>query len=57
VATRASLAQARQDFEARFVRAALARAGGSVMLAARELGISRQGLTKLTVRLGLDGHR
>jgi len=57
VATRASLAQARQEFEARFVRAALARAGGSVMLAARELGISRQGLTKLTARLGLDAHR
>ncbi len=50
---RATLAEARRDFEARYVRAALARAGGRVMVAARELGVSRQGLSKLTTRLGL----
>ncbi len=54
MAARATLAEARRDFEARYVRAALARAGGRVMVAARELGVSRQGLNKLTARLGLD---
>ena len=51
--SRATLAEARRDFEERYVRAALARAGGRVMVAARELGVSRQGLNKLTARLGL----
>ena len=57
--SRATLAEARRDFEARYVRAALARAGGRVMVAARDLGVSRQGLNKLTARLGLSslGHR
>jgi DNA-binding NtrC family response regulator len=49
----ASLAEARHEFEARFVRAALARAGGRSTSAARELGVSRQGLLKLTRRLGI----
>jgi transcriptional regulator with PAS, ATPase and Fis domain len=49
----ASLAEARREFEARFVRAALARAGGRSTTAARELGVSRQGLLKLTRRLGI----
>ena len=49
----ASLVQARREFEARFVRAALARADGKPTFAARELGISRQGLRKLTQRLGI----
>ena len=53
MAARATLAEARRDFEARYVRAALARAGGRVMVAARDLGVSRQGLVKLTARLGL----
>jgi DNA-binding NtrC family response regulator len=49
----ASLADARREFEARFVRAALARAGGRSTMAARDLGVSRQGLLKLTRRLGI----
>jgi transcriptional regulator with PAS, ATPase and Fis domain len=53
VAHRATLAEARRDFEERFVRSALARAGGRPVIAARELGVSRQGLSKLTARLGL----
>lgn len=48
-----SLAVARRDFEIRFVRAALARAGGRQGLAALNLGVSRQGLAKLVSRLGL----
>jgi glucose/arabinose dehydrogenase len=39
--------------EGRYVRAALARSGGRSIVAARELGVSRQGLRKLTTRLGL----
>ena len=53
--TRATLADARREFEERYVRAALARAGGRSTIAARELGLSRQGLNKLTARLGLSG--
>ena len=49
----ATLAEARRAFEERYVRAALARAGGRPLAAARELGVSRQGLSKLTARLGL----
>ena len=51
--TRATLAEARREFEERYVRAALARAGGRAGAAARDLGLSRQGLRKLTTRLGL----
>lgn len=47
----ASLEDARRTFERRFVRAAMARAGGRISAAARELGISRQGLAKLLTRL------
>lgn len=50
---RATLAEARRTFEVHFVRAALARAGGRPIAAARELGVSRQGLTKLMARLDL----
>jgi DNA-binding NtrC family response regulator len=50
---RATLAEARRAFEEAYVRAALARAGGRPVIAARELGVSRQGLSKLTARLGL----
>lgn len=50
---RATLAEARRVFEVHFVRAALARAGGRPIAAARELGVSRQGLTKLMARLDL----
>jgi DNA-binding NtrC family response regulator len=53
MARRATLAEARREFEERYVRGALARAGGRPVVAARELGVSRQGLSKLTARLGL----
>ena len=49
-----TLSLARRGFEEQFVRAALARAGHRSTLAARELGVSRQGLRKLLVRLGID---
>lgn len=48
-----SLADARREFDVRYVRAALARANGHCGTAARELGVSRQGLAKLMGRLGL----
>lgn len=44
---------ARRTFDERFVRAALVRSGGSRSRAAEELGVSRQGLTKLMTRLGI----
>ena len=47
------LDQARRTFEERFVRAALVRTGGHRARAATELGVSRQGLTKLLTRLGI----
>jgi len=50
-----TLDAARQSFERRYVRAALARAGGHRTRAARALGISRQGLAKLMLRLAIDG--
>jgi DNA-binding NtrC family response regulator len=49
------LHDARHAFEARFVRAALVRTGGHRGRAADELGVTRQGLTKLMTRLGIDG--
>jgi DNA-binding NtrC family response regulator len=48
------LEDARRSFEERFVRAALVRTGGHRGRAASELGVTRQGLTKLLVRLGID---
>jgi DNA-binding NtrC family response regulator len=50
----ATLSAARRQFDERYVRAALARAGGRTMVAARELGLTRQGLTKLMLRLGIE---
>jgi two-component system response regulator AtoC len=47
------LDQARRTFEEGFVRAALVRTGGRRAQAAAELGITRQGLTKLMTRLGI----
>jgi DNA-binding NtrC family response regulator len=47
------LDRARRAFEEQFVRAALARAGGQTARAARDLGVTRQGLTKLLARLGI----
>src|SRR5205085_8024555 len=48
------LNDARRTFEQKFVRAALTRAGGHRGRAASELGVTRQGLTKLMTRLGID---
>ena len=48
-----TLESARRIFEERYVRAALARAGGHRGRAAAELGLTRQGLAKLMGRLGL----
>ena len=52
-ATGSSLGEARRAFEAGFVRAAFARCGHRPSAVARELGVTRQGLAKLTTRLGL----
>jgi DNA-binding NtrC family response regulator len=48
------LDEARRTFEERFVRAALVRTGGHRGRAASELGVTRQGLTKLLSRLGIS---
>lgn len=50
-----TLADARLAFERRFVQSALARNGGRPGAAAGELGLSRQGLSKLLKRIALDG--
>jgi DNA-binding NtrC family response regulator len=50
---RPTLAEARRAFDRAFVHDALVRAGGRRSLAAGELGVSRQGLAKLVMRLGL----
>ena len=47
------LDEARTQFERRCVEVALARAGGSRSKAAAQLGLSRQGLLKMMVRLGM----
>jgi len=44
---------ARRVFDEQFIRAALVRTGGHRSRAAEELGVSRQGLTKLMTRLGI----
>ncbi|HET7698932.1 MAG TPA: sigma 54-interacting transcriptional regulator [Vicinamibacterales bacterium] len=49
----ARIEDARDDFERRFVRAALARAGGRRSRAAAQLGVTRQGLAKIIKRLGI----
>ena len=48
-----TLVEARERFERRYVEVALARAGGRPSRAARELGLTRQGLAKTMKRLGL----
>jgi transcriptional regulator with GAF, ATPase, and Fis domain len=50
----ASFEAAREEFERRYVRAALAQSGGRRADAARALGVSRQGLAKMLRRLGID---
>jgi len=52
--TRTGLDAARREFESTYVRDALSRAGGRPSQAARDLGLTRQGLSKLVRRLGLD---
>jgi two-component system, NtrC family, response regulator AtoC len=52
-----SFEAAREEFERRYVRAALAEAGGQRQAAARALGISRQGLVKMLRRLGIERDR
>lgn len=49
------LVEARAAFERRWVESALTRADGSVSHAARELGITRQGLAKMMARLKVPG--
>ena len=49
-----SFEAAREEFERRYVRAALAQAGGQRLQAARALGVSRQGLAKMLRRLGIE---
>ena len=51
--TSARLSEARLQWERRFVEVALARAGGSRTRAARDLGLTRQGLLKVLSRVGL----
>jgi two-component system NtrC family response regulator len=51
----ARLSDVRADAERRCVERALARTSGSRTRAARELGISRQGLLKTMARLGIGG--
>jgi len=48
------LADARSVFERQFIGSALARVDGRRAVAARELGLSRQGLAKLIRRHGID---
>jgi two-component system response regulator HydG len=57
LATAQTLDAARRSFEERFVRAALARAGDRPGRAARDLGLTRQGLRKLLRRLGIADRR
>jgi DNA-binding NtrC family response regulator len=52
--TAETLDMARLQFEQRFVRATLARTAGHRGKAAAALGVSRQGLAKLLLRLGID---
>ena len=54
VTTPQHLEEARRVFETKFVRAALAKAGGRRAQAASELGLTRQGLAKLMARLGIE---
>ena len=55
VAAPCSFEAAREEFERRFVRAALAGANGQRARAAEALGITRQGLSKMMKRLQIAG--
>ena len=52
--TATSLETAREEFERRFVRAALASANGQRGRAAEAMGVTRQGLAKMLRRLGIE---
>ena len=52
--TTGRLSEARLQWERRFVEVALLRAGGSRTRAARDLGLTRQGLLKVLHRVGLQ---
>jgi len=54
MATGSSFELAREEFERRYVKAALAQAGGHRVAAAKALGISRQGLAKMLRRLRIE---
>jgi transcriptional regulator with PAS, ATPase and Fis domain len=54
VAPCGSLEAAKEEFERRFVKAALASAGGQRAKAAEALGVTRQGLAKMMRRLRID---
>jgi transcriptional regulator with AAA-type ATPase domain/tetratricopeptide (TPR) repeat protein len=54
LATGSSFELAREEFERRYVRAALVQAGGQRLAAARALGVSRQGLAKMLRRLRIE---
>ena len=54
VASTTRLVEARDQFDRQFIELALARAGGRRARAARELGLSRQGLLKMMARLGIQ---
>jgi len=51
--TSGRLSEARLQWERRFVEVALARAGGNRTRAARDLGLTRQGVLKVLERLGM----
>ncbi len=54
VASTATFEAAREEFERRFVKAALATAGGQRAKAAEALGVTRQGLAKMLRRLRIE---
>jgi DNA-binding NtrC family response regulator len=54
LATGSSFELAREEFERRYVKAALAHAGGERRAAAKALGVTRQGLSKMLRRLGIQ---
>jgi DNA-binding NtrC family response regulator len=54
VATPCTFEAAREEFERRFIRAALAGANGQRTRAADALGVTRQGLAKMMRRLRID---
>jgi DNA-binding NtrC family response regulator len=54
LATGSSFELAREEFERRYVKAALAQAGGERRAAAKALGVTRQGLSKMLRRLGIE---